>query len=159
VSSQDSKTTPAGYNVLNPYITVKNVAALIEFLQSTFGGVLTGQIKQPDGRIEHAEVRIGDSLIMVGPPQVDALIRTHEETRPGTFYVFVSDADSTYEKAITCGAGSWSAPAETFYGDRVAAVTDTNGNVWWIATRKEILNAEQLQARADQRWHKRGSTV
>ena len=147
-------TSPDGYNTVNPYITVGNVLALIEFLQRTFDGVVTEQIIQPDGRIEHAEVRIGGSLLMIGPPEVDSLIRTHEEHRPGTFYVFVADVDATYQRALACNARVWEAPTDRFYGDRVAAVTDTTGNVWWIATREKTLSHEQLQARADQRWHK-----
>jgi PhnB protein len=140
---------------LNPYITAQDVPALVDFLQRAFGGVVKVRIQQPDGRLEHAEVTVGDSTLMIGPPQVDALIRSHETNRPGTFYVFVPDVDATYARAMACGGGAWTPPAETFYGDRIAAITDTNGNVWWIATRKETLSAAQLQARADQRWHKK----
>ncbi|MGH8255455.1 MAG: VOC family protein [Steroidobacteraceae bacterium] len=146
---------PDGYSTFNPYITVSDVPALIEFLQRTFGGVVTGTIRQPDGKIEHVEIRVGDSLLMIGPPHVDALIRTHEEHRAGTFYVFVADVDATYDRALACGAGAWEAPNEKFYGDRTAAVTDTNGNVWWIAKRQRRLSAAELQMRADQRWRKK----
>jgi uncharacterized glyoxalase superfamily protein PhnB/general stress protein 26 len=157
MSSAIEKFTPAGYTTLNPYLTVRNVPALIEFLQRTFGGVLAEKIEQPDGRIEHAEVRIGDSLLMIGPPEVDALIRTHDESRPGTFYVFVPDVDAAYRQALACSAAAWVSPTETFYGDRVAAVTDTNSNVWWLATRRQPLSAEELQARADQHWHRKAT--
>jgi uncharacterized glyoxalase superfamily protein PhnB len=152
-------TAPEGYNVVNPYITARDVAALVQFLQRTFGGVVSKQITQPDGAVEHVEVAVGDSLLMIGPPEVDALVRSHEANRPGTFYVFVADVDATYAQAMACGAGAWAPPSDAFYGDRIAAVTDTNGNAWWIATRKEILSAAQLQARADQRWHSKAPAV
>lgn len=146
---------PHGYQVVNPYLTVSDVPALIEFLQHTFDAVVTERIMQPDGHVEHAEIRIGESLLMIGPPQVDSLIFAGEHARPGTFYVFVGDVDITYHKAMEHGANSYMLPTDMFYGDRVAAVVDTNDNVWWIATRKAALSRRQLQARADEHWHGR----
>lgn len=151
------RAAPQGYGTLNPYITVKDVPALLMFLQRTFGGIVREQIQQPDGQIEHAEVQVGDSLLMIGPPHVDALARHREKSRPATYYVFVEDVDSVYARAMTCGAHAWALPAETYYGDRLAAVTDPNGNAWWIATRKQTLDPEVLQARANRRWHKETS--
>jgi len=152
--SAQPKTQSVDDITLSPYVTVKDVAKLIDFAQRTFGASLKGTTRQPDGQIQRAELRIGESMLMVGPPEIDAAVRPHDHARPGTFYVFVPDADSTYGKALAAGASAWAAPHETFYGDRVAAVTDANGNVWWIATRKEALSASEVQARADQRWHK-----
>lgn len=157
MESQSSKAAPEGYSTLNPYITVKDVPALIDFLKRAFGGIIKEQIEQPDGQIEHAEVQVGNSLLIIGPTKVDALIRGHEKNLPATFYVFVPDVDSAYGRAMACGAHAWALPSETFYGDRLAAVTDTNGNAWWIATRKETLDSEQLQTRADLHWHQRSS--
>jgi PhnB protein len=158
MSSESTSSTPVGYNTLNPYLTVKDVPTLIAFLQDAFGALVTQQVTQPDGRIEHAELRVGDSLLMIGPPEVDGLIRTHEDHSPGTFYVFVSDVDATYSQAMAHGAAAWAMPTDTFYGDRVAAVTDTNGNVWWLATRLTQLSDEQRQARADQHWRRKSAT-
>lgn len=152
METQTRKTAPDGYNTLNPYITVKDVPALIEFLQRAFGGIVQEQIEQPDGKIEHAEVRVGDSLLMIGPSKVDAVIPAHEKNRPAAFYLFVPDVDSTYARAMACGAHAWELPRHTFYGDRVGAVTDRNGNAWWIATRKETLDPGELQTRADRHW-------
>lgn len=144
---------PRGYNTLNPYLTVRDVPALIKFVQQTFGAILVRQVHHPSGHIGHTEVRIGDSLVMIGAPQVASLIDSHEEVRPGTFYVYVPDVDRAYRTAMGCGANSWEAPTDMFYGDRVAAVVDTNGNVWWLATRTETLTHEQVQARATEHWH------
>jgi PhnB protein len=152
MAEQTSLVPPHGYNTVNPYLTVRDVPALITFAQQVFGGVLVRQVKHPSGRIGHTELRIGESLLMVGAPQVDSLIRAIEDPRPGTFYVYVPDVDGAYHRAMGCGANSWEAPIDMFYGDRVAAVVDTNDNVWWLATRKESLTHEELQARATERW-------
>jgi len=155
MSEHEKNTAPDGYHSVNAYLTVRDVQELIDFLHHTFAGVVTEQIVQPDGRIEHAEIRIGDTLIMVGPPEVDSLIRAGEQTRPGTFYVFVADVDRTYHKAMEHGASSYMLPTDMFYGDRVAAVVDANDNVWWIAHREIALNRRQLQARADEHWQRK----
>jgi PhnB protein len=145
-------TSTRRHNTVNPYIVVNNVPALLEFLTATFDGVVSEQIRQPDGQLAHTEVRIGDSVLIVGAPQVDAQMPMHAETRPGTFYVYVSDVDATYRRAMTHGASSYQLPSNRFYGDRVAAVVDGTGNVWWIATKLVDLSDEQLQERADQAW-------
>jgi len=143
---------PEGHNTLNPYIAAEDVGALVKFLQRTFGGVIQTLITLPDGGIAHAEVRVGDSLIMTGPPPID---RKHLSQRASTFYVFVPNVDIAYSQAMACGARAWAVPAERYNGDRVAAVTDTNGNAWWIAKRREALSVDQLQTRADRHWHKK----
>lgn len=151
--------SPPGYHTINPYVTVKNVQGLIDFVHQTFGGIVVERITQPDGHVEHAEIRVGDSLLMVGPPQVDSLVQTGQHPRPGTFYVFVPDVDRAYRKAMEHGANCYMLPTDMFYGDRVAAVVDPNDNVWWIAHREASLNRRQLQARADEHWHRNRQTA
>jgi len=149
---------PDGYHSVNPYLTVRDVPAFVQFVQRVFDGVMVEEIRQNDGRVAHTEVRIGDSLLMVGAPEVDAPLPRRAEPRPGTFYVYVPDVDATYHRAMACGANSWELPTERFYGDRVAAVVDSNDDVWWIATRKYTLSQQELQARAKQAWrHGEGS--
>ena len=152
VSVTSRSTSARRHNTVNPYIVVNNVPALLEFLTATFDGVLTEQIHQPDGQLAHTEVRIGDSVLMVGAPQVDAPMPMHAEARPGTFYVYVSDVDATYRRAMTHGANSYQLPSNRFYGDRVAAVVDRTGNVWWIATKLVDFDQQQMQERADEEW-------
>ncbi|HTW74073.1 MAG TPA: VOC family protein [Steroidobacteraceae bacterium] len=150
--SGSTAAVPHGYHAINPYLTVKDLPALVEFLHRTFGGVTTEEITQSDGTLQHVEVRVGDSLLLVGAPQVDAPMPSHPEPRPGTFYVYVADVDETYRRAMQCGANSYEAPTNVFYGDRVAAVTDSNNNVWWIATRRHSYSKRQLQERAEKHW-------
>jgi PhnB protein len=146
------RTSARRHNTVNPYLVVNDVPALIAFLTATFDGVLTEQIHQPDGQLAHTEIRIGDSVIMVGAPQIDAPMPTRAEPRPGTFYVYVPDVDATYRRAMTHGASSYQVPSNRFYGDRVASVVDDNGNVWWIATKIVEFSEEQVQERADRAW-------
>ena len=150
--SKSTTAIPRGYHAINPYLTVKDVPALVEFLRGTFDGVTADEITQPDGRIQHIEVRIGDTVLLVGAPQVDAPMPSHPEVRPGTFYVYVTDVDETYRRAMENGANSYEAPTDVFYGDRVAAITDSNDNVWWLATKRHFYSQRQVQARAEKHW-------
>jgi PhnB protein len=157
--SESTTAIPPGYHAINPYLTVTDVPGLVDFLRNTFGAVATEEITQPDGRIQHIEVRIGDTLLLVGAPQVDAPMPCHAQPRPGTFYVYVPNVDETYHRAMESGANSYQGPTDVFYGDRVAAVTDSNGNVWWIATKRHAYSQRQLQARADKHWRNEDSSV
>src|SRR5579871_5958716 len=145
-------TSARRHNTVNPYLVVNDVPALLRFLTATFDGVLTEQIRQPDGQLAHTEVRIGDSVLMVGGPQIDTPVPAHVEPRPATFYVYVPDVDATYRRAMENGANSYQLPSNRFYGDRVAAVVDAHDNVWWIATKLVQFSEPQLQERADQAW-------
>ncbi len=150
---------PTGYRTVNCYQTVDDVSGFISFLQRAFDGVPSGQIKGPDGRIQHAEVRIGDSVVMIGPPLVDALRSLDERHRPSTFYLFVADVDETCRRAVASGAEVIEWPTERFYGDRVAEIRDAYGNRWWVATRKQALAPNELQERAEEHWHTRSHSV
>lgn len=98
---------------------------------------------QPDGRIVHTEVRIGDSVIMMGEPGGDA------KEMPGNIHLYVTDVDTTYRRALQAGGVSLREPEDQFYGDRSAGVRDPTGNVWWIATHKEGVPPEEMKRRAE----------
>ncbi len=159
--AQDALTAaPRGYHTVSPYLTLRDVPGFLKFVKEVFGATVLQEIHQNDGRIAHVEVCIGgDSLIMVGPPEVDAELTRRARPREGTFYVYVPDVDAAYRRAMSCGANSWEAPTERFYGDRVAAVVDPNDNVWWIATKLRQLTDEQLQERARLQWRRGGGAV
>lgn len=135
---------PPGYSSVSPYLTVPDVPAFINFLVTVFDGEVKERITRPDGSAGHAEVRIGDSLIMLGGATATCVIH------PATLYVYVADVDATYQKALAAGAASDVPPADMFYGDRAGAIRDPAGNQWWIATNKEQLTPEERQRRADQ---------
>jgi len=134
---------PAGYHTVTPYLTVNDARGVIEFLKAAFGAQTTETLSQDsDGRIRHAEVKIGDSRIMIGEA------REQWKARPANFYLYVPDCDAVYHRALAAGAKSLMAPADQFYGDRNAGVEDSAGNYWWIATRVEDIDPEELQHRA-----------
>ncbi len=99
-------------------------------------------METPDGRVSHAEVRIGDSIVMMGEPT------ERTETQPAHLYVYVNDTDETYDRALKAGAVSLMEPKDQFYGDRNAGVKDAFGNVWWIATHVEDVPPEEMRRRA-----------
>ncbi len=118
-----------GFHTLTPYIVVPNAPELISFLKRTFGAEELVAHPTPGGGF-HAEVRIGDSMLMIGGGEA---ARGHE--RIGAFHVFVPDCDATYNRAIEAGGTSLGEPADMPYGERSGAVKDSVGNYWYIATR------------------------
>ena len=136
------KPIPDGFHTITPYLTVPGVAKLIDFVKQAFDAKEIERMQRPDGTVQHAEVKIGDSIVMMGEPQ------GQWTARPGTLYVYVDDVDSTYRLAIDAGARSLTEPADMFYGDRNAGVEDPSGNSWWIAKHIEDVSAEELQKRA-----------
>ena len=136
------KAIPDGYQQVIPYLVVADPSAVIAFLKATFKGKLVEEMKGKDGLTNHAEVRIGDSVVMMG--------RAREPRKPMTamLYVYVKDADATYKAALKAGGVSVMAPMDQFYGDRSGAVRDSAGNEWWMASRKENLSSTELKKRA-----------
>ena len=136
------KSIPDGYQSLVPYVCVNGAPALIGFVEQAFGGKLIERIYDDSGAIRHAEVRIGDSVLM--------LSEACEQwpATPTGFYLYVEDCDAVYRRAMEAGAKSLMEPADQFYGDRNGGVQDASGNKWWIATRVENVSPDELQRRA-----------
>jgi len=138
-----AKAIPDGYHTLTPYLTVSDAEGMLRFLQEVFGAELRERHNHPDGKLKHGELQIGDSRIMVGQA-------TEQFTpRPQTLYVYLADVDAAYARALGAGAKSLSAVADQFYGDRSGGFEDPAGNWWWVATRIEDLDAEEMQRRAN----------
>ncbi len=133
---------PEGCHSITPYLLVPDVGRLIEFLKKAFDAVERAKIARPNGSILHAQVRIGDSILMIGEPQ------SPWKPMPSMLYLYVADVDATYKRAVASGAISVSEPADMFYGDRSACVKDVAENSWWIATHKEELATAEIQERA-----------
>jgi len=100
------------------------------------------RLAAPGGRIGHAEVRIGDSVVMIGDARGE-----HAPTQ-AMLYVYIDDVDATYQRALAAGATTVQPPTDQFYGDRSGGVKDAFGNMWWIATRIEDVAPEELKRRA-----------
>jgi PhnB protein len=126
---------------VTPYLAVKGVAALIDFLTAVFDAKELDRLTLPDGRIMNAAITIGDSRVMMGDPG-------DRPSEPAMLYVYVPDCDAVYAKALAAGATSLMAPTDMFYGDRNGAVQDASGNKWWIATHMEDVPLEEIARRA-----------
>ena len=126
---------------MTPFLIVDGAQKLIEFVKRTFNAEDEETMKGPDGRIAHAEFRIGDSVVMIAdsttkyPPVASQL------------YVYLEDVDKAYLRALDAGGISLQEPSDQFYGDRNAGVKDPTGNSWWIATRVEEVSPDELQRR------------
>jgi PhnB protein len=132
---------PEGYHSITPYLVVPGVATLLDFLQQAFEA--QELVPRPDGTSMHAEVRIGDSRVMMGEPMGDAQLLL------SALYLYVNDVDAVYTRALHAGATSTSAPADQCYGDRSAGIKDPIGNQWWIATPQEDVPPEEIARRAE----------
>src|SRR5262245_5456469 len=119
----DTKDT---YRTVTPYLVVSDADAELKFLKAAFGGTEVSCNRTPDNTVMHAEVTLGDSLIMLGQAGGQWTPRT------AALYLWVKDVDATYAKALDAGARSESAPEDKPYGHRNAGVIDQNGVTWWI---------------------------
>jgi PhnB protein len=139
------KPIPENYPRVSPYLIVKDCSKTIEFLKYVFDAVEREKMEMPDGTINHAEVTIGDSVIMMG--------KATENHQPQNvmLYIYVKDTDAVYERAIEKGAVSVMEPADQFYGDRNAGVKDGDGVNWWMATHVEDVSQEEIQKRNAER--------
>lgn len=137
-----TQTVPLGFHTVTPFLSVKDVKPLLEFARRAFGAEEIYRMNMPDGTIMHAEIKIGDSMVMVGDSMEDTPTRS-------SIYLYVEDADEVFRKAVEAGGKVVQEPKDQFYGDRNAGVRDPSGNIWWMATHKEDLSPEEREARAD----------
>jgi PhnB protein len=140
------KPIPEGFHTVTPYLVVKGVDKLIDFVKRTFDAKVVEQHARPDGVIAHAHVKVGDSNIMMGdatggPPGTREI--------PAALYVYVPNVDDVYKRALAAGGTSKQAPMDMFYGDRHGGVIDPCGNEWWIATHIEDVSPEEMGRRAE----------
>jgi len=117
---------PEGLHTVTPYLHPKGVPAYIEFLKQAFGAIEDARHLGPEGRVMHAQVRIGNAVLELGDPDP-------AESQPRTFYLYVDDADALYHRAVAAGATALTPPTDQWYGDRVASVQDSTGTLWYIA--------------------------
>ncbi len=136
---------PAGFHTVTPYLSVQGIPQLLEFLEKAFAAQEIRRTTRLDSSIGNIEIRIGNSVIMLGESWGEWL------PTPTSFYLYVEDTDRTYAQALQAGGTSLMEPADQFYGDRNAGVRDLAGNCWWIATHLEDLSTTEIQQRSDDR--------
>ena len=137
------KPIPEGHHTVIPYIVVPGVDKLIEFAKRAFGATELHVSKRPDGTVMHAEVKIGDSIVMMGDGGETW------KTFLAMLHLYMEDVDAVYRRAIQAGGKSLREPTDQIYGDRSAAVEDAFGNQWWIATHIEDVTPDEIERRAN----------
>lgn len=142
------KAIPDGYHSLTPYMGIDKAGEAIEFYKKAFGATQVMRLDMPDGRVGHAELRIGDSSLMLGTPCDQMALRNPDEHTSIGLHLYVEDVDAQFQRAVDAGATVVSEPKDQFYGDRSASVKDPFGHLWFLATHKEDLTEEQIRQRA-----------
>lgn len=132
---------PERYSSVCPYLMIESVEKQLDFLKVVFNAEVSEQLRLSDGSIQHGEVSIGDSVIMMGKA------RPEWPASYGANYVFVDNADDVYKRALTYGATPLMEPADRYYGYREGGIKDPQGNTWWIAQVVAELSKEEMQER------------
>lgn len=143
------KPIPAGYHSVTPYLFIKNAASAIDYYKDVFGATERMRMPGPNGRIMHAELQIGDSIVMLADenPSIGA---KSPETVGGascSLHVYVEDVDSTTKKAVDGGAKLVRPVKDEFYGDRSGTIVDPFGHMWSVATHIEDVAPEEMKKR------------
>jgi PhnB protein len=142
---------PTGYYTLTPYLVCRGAAKAIEFYTKAFDAREKLRMSTPDGGVAHAELRIGNSIVMLGD-EMPAMGATAPETLGGTatgIFIYTKDVDKAFAKAIAAGAKADQPPTDMFWGDRYAKLTDPFGHKWSMATRIEDLSPKEMAKRGE----------
>lgn len=143
------KPVPEGYHHVTPYLSIKGAAAAIDFYKKVFGAVEVVRMPQPDGRVGHAELKFGDSYVMLADefPEMNVVgPKTLGNTSVGIL-LYVDDVDKTVERAVSLGANVIKPAQDQFYGDRSATLEDPFGHKWTVAVHIEDVTPEEMQRR------------
>jgi PhnB protein len=145
--SKQVQAVPAGMHTVTPHLVCDGAAAAIEFYERAFGATDAVRLPGPDGRIMHAQIRIGDSAVMLvdenracgmlGPKAVGG--------SPVTLHLYVDDVDTVYQRAVAAGAKATMPPSDMFWGDRYGVLEDPFGHHWSVATQQRDVSEEELQ--------------
>jgi uncharacterized glyoxalase superfamily protein PhnB len=135
------KPVPEGYTTVTPWLISRDTARLIEYVQEAFGGEELARVLNSDGTIGHAEMRIGDSVVMMFDAKPDS------PPTPAFLRLYVADADAVHRQAVAAGGTSVTEVTHLFFGDRVGRVRDPLGNVWWIQAHIEDVSPQEMEER------------
>jgi PhnB protein len=143
-----AKAIPSGYHTITPGLTLDNAAQSMEWYKKAFGAEEIGRHAGPDGKIMHAELKIGDSRFMMNDAMMGAKGPRALGGSPATFWLYVENSDALFNRAVGAGGKVQQPMADQFWGDRAGALTDPEGYTWWVATRREDLTPAELDQRA-----------
>jgi PhnB protein len=144
------KPIPEGYHSVTPHLIIKGAADAIEFYKKAFGATELFRFPSPDGKIGHAEIKIGDSPIMLADeyPDMGYIGPQSLGGSPVSLMIYVEDVDTVFNRAVEAGAAIKEALQDKFYGDRLGTLTDPFGHVWHVSTHKEDVSPEEMERRA-----------
>jgi PhnB protein len=144
------KPIPDGYHSVTPYLIVDDAARALEFYKKAFGAKELMRMPKPNGKIGHAEIKVGDSTIMLADesPEVGARSPRSFGGSPVSIFLYVEDVDTTFAKAVDAGGKVQRPVADQFYGDRMGGIEDPFGHAWCIATHVEDVSPEEMKKRA-----------
>jgi uncharacterized glyoxalase superfamily protein PhnB len=135
------KAVPDGYHTVTPFLNVKGAAEAIEFYKKAFGAEEQSRMPGPDGKLMHAVIKIGDSVVMLSDAVMNA-------PTTSSLHIYVTDADAVWKRAVAAGAQIAMPIADMFWGDRYGLLSDKWGNRWGIATHKEDVPPAEMPGRA-----------
>lgn len=136
------KPIPEGFHSITPYLVVNGAAKVLDFVKQAFGAQEIVRMPGPNGTIGHAEVKIGDSIVMLADASAQY------PARATMLMLYVPNVDEVYQRALKLGGKSEREPADQFYGDRTAGIADPGGTLWYIATHIEDVAPDELKRRA-----------
>jgi uncharacterized glyoxalase superfamily protein PhnB len=143
-----AKPVPDGFHTVTPHLTLDNAAETIDWYKRALGAEEIGRNLGPDGKIMHAEIKIGNSRLYVNDVMQGSKGPKAHGGSPAAFWLYVENSDAAFERAVKAGAQIQMPLDDQFWGDRGGAVSDPEGYTWWIATRKEDLTPAELEQRA-----------
>ena len=145
-----AKPIPQGYHSVTPYLILNSASDAIAFYKKALGADEVMRMEDPGGKVHHAEIKIGDSRIMLADehPELQALSPKTIGGSPVSIHLYVADVDAAVERAVAAGAKLVRPVADQFYGDRVGGIEDPFGYRWFFATRKEDLTMDEIRRRA-----------
>jgi PhnB protein len=141
---------PDGYHTLTPELMLENAAQTIDWYKKALGVEELNRFVGPDGKIMHAELKIGDSRFMVGEVMAGHKGPKALGGSPASMWLYVENSDAVFNRAVSAGGKVQMPMADQFWGDRAGAFVDPAGYVWWVATHSEELSKEEIHRRADE---------
>ena len=144
------KPIPEGYHSVTPYLIVRGAAAAIDYYTKAFGAKELFRFPAPDGKIGHAEIKVGDAPIMIADEYPDMGYQGPQSLggSPVSLMIYVEDVDTVFNRAVESGGTVKEALQDKFYGDRMGTVVDPFGHIWHVATHKEDVSTEEMERRA-----------
>jgi PhnB protein len=155
------KPIPDGFHSVTPYLTLRNASQAIEFYKRAFGAQERFSMPGPDGKVAHAEIMIGNSILMLGEecPQMGNQSPEALQGSPVGMAVYVENVDDVFNRAVKAGATVKEEVSDKFWGDRAGSLTDPFGHKWTILTHKEDVQPQEMKKRMEQMFKKEMATA